>query len=137
MLNTDSFSERLKTVMEFYSISASAFADKISVPRSSISHILSGRNNPSLDFVLKIEENFKEVDLTWLLKGIGNFPHKGGQIEKTETPLLSKSKPTEPEFNFSEPKQNLNSEIPNDDSIIERIIFYYTDGTFKEYIPKK
>ena len=58
MINDSEFSKRLKLVMEYYQLSASAFADKIGVQRSSISHLLSGRNKPSLDFVLKVIKEF-------------------------------------------------------------------------------
>ena len=53
MVNTLKFTSRLKKVMDYHQITASMFADKIGVQRSSISHILSGRNKPSLDFILK------------------------------------------------------------------------------------
>ena len=54
MVNVEKFAERLNKIMDFYEITAGNFADKIEVQRSSISHILSGRNKPSLDFVLKV-----------------------------------------------------------------------------------
>ncbi|NNF73631.1 MAG: helix-turn-helix transcriptional regulator, partial [Flavobacteriaceae bacterium] len=62
MINNDKFSERLHTVMDYHGLSASAFAERIGVQRSSISHILSGRNKPSLDFVMKVLDEFSDVD---------------------------------------------------------------------------
>ena len=53
MINTEDFIKRLQKVIDYYGESASSFAEKIGVQRSSISHILSGRNKPSLDFILK------------------------------------------------------------------------------------
>ncbi len=76
MINNLDFAHRLNKVMDYYQLSAAAFADKISVQRSSISHLLSGRNRPSLDFVLKVLEEFKDVELYWLLNGKGSFPKK-------------------------------------------------------------
>ena len=58
MVNVDQFAERLKIVMNEYELSAALFAEKINVQRSSISHILSGRNKPSLEFVLKVLKVF-------------------------------------------------------------------------------
>ena len=58
MLNQDDFINRLQTIMDYYSVNASYLADYIGVPRSSISHILSQRNKPSLDLILKITEKF-------------------------------------------------------------------------------
>ena len=55
--------ERLKVILDYYNLTSSSFAEKIDVPRSSISHLLSGRNKPSLDFILK-----KFVNLQYLNK---------------------------------------------------------------------
>jgi len=128
MINNTEFAERLTMIMKFYQLSASAFADKIQVPRSSISHLLSGRNKPSLDFVLKVVKEFDEVELYWFLNGKGTFP-------KTAT-----SSPA-PHQVVSEPLKNVAS-IPDQErkypnthaKSIERIVIFYNDGTFKEYI---
>ena len=74
MVNTAAFKERLEQILSHYEMTASAFADAIGVQRSSISHLLSGRNKPSLDFVLKVVREFPEVNLYWLLNGKGVFP---------------------------------------------------------------
>ena len=76
MVNIPEFTSRLKKVIDFHQLTASMFADKIGVQRSSISHILSGRNKPSLDFILKVIAEFNEVDMYWLLNGKGTFPKK-------------------------------------------------------------
>ena len=57
--------------------------------RSSLSHLLSGRNKPSLDFILKIIEEFPEVDLYWILNGKGTFPKSENKIIETSpsTPI--------------------------------------------------
>ena len=74
MINVVEFAERLKVIMNYYELSAAQFAEKLEVQRSSISHILSGRNKPSLDFVLKILKMFPGVELYWMLNGVGKFP---------------------------------------------------------------
>ena len=90
MINTEKFSKRLQKVIDYYGESASSFADKIGVQRSSISHILSGRNKPSLEFVLKILSSYPEVELYWLLNGKGDFPSLNtSEEEKIDTPSLS------------------------------------------------
>ena len=68
--------DRIKLILDFYNLSASTFADMIDVPRSSISHLLSGRNKPSLDFIIKVEKAFDDVELEWLVDGKGMFPKK-------------------------------------------------------------
>ena len=82
MVNIDDFIKRLQIILDYYGLSASAFADRIDVQRSSISHLLSGRNKPSLDFILKVIEIFPEVDLYWILNGKGNFPKSEKKYEE-------------------------------------------------------
>ena len=69
MLNIDAFIDRLEQLMENHQLNAASFSEKIGVQRSSLSHILSRRNKPSLDFILKIQAQFDEVDFDWLLVG--------------------------------------------------------------------
>jgi len=61
MINKEEFTERLTTILKYYNLSAASFAEKIEVQRSSISHLLSGRNKPSLDFVLRTIHVFKDL----------------------------------------------------------------------------
>ena len=90
MVNSKDFIDRLKKVMEHEQLSASTFADKVGVQRSSISHILSGRNKPSLEFILKILSSFPDVELYWLLNGKGEFPsNQNSTVIQTEIPNLS------------------------------------------------
>ena len=89
MVNTDDFIKRLEILLDYYSISASVFADKIGVQRSSLSHLLSGRNKPSLDFILKIIEVFPDIDLYWILNGKGTFPKSDDKIETKNSYLYS------------------------------------------------
>ena len=117
MVNTEDFIKRLERILEFYGLSASAFADKIQVQRSSISHLLTGRNKPSLEFVLKVVKTFPEVNLYWLLNGKGNFPAKAA---------------VSPTFPESVPIQAERSSIP-ESKTIQKIIIFYEDGSFKTF----
>ncbi len=122
MVNTTEFIERLQKVIDFYDETASGFAEKIGVQRSSISHILSGRNKPSLDFVMKVLHSYPEVELYWLLNGKGSFP-KANQISES------------PSSNFTETTQETTSNPSEVNSDIEKIVIFYRDGTFKSYKP--
>lgn len=132
MINNNEFALRLKKVLEFYQLSASAFADKIKVQRSSISHLLSGRNKPSLDFVLKVLHEFNEVELYWLLNGKGSFPVKNTKIDSPTT-LFDSNTDSQQETN----KKGIAESIIKNNSLgtkqIERIIIFYTDGSFSDY----
>lgn len=117
MVNTEDFIKRLERILQFYSLSASAFADKIQVQRSSISHLLTGRNKPSLEFVLKVVKTFPEVNLYWLLNGKGTFPAKA---------VIS---PASPE---KIPMKTEKSSTP-ESKTIQKIIIFYEDGSFKAF----
>lgn len=117
MVNTTAFVERLEELLSYYGLSASSFADRIGVQRSSISHLLSGRNKPSLEFVMRVVKTFPEVNLYWLLNGKGSFPQQQHQT----TP--------------SAPAQKKDKAKTIADPQIEKIIVFYKDGTFKTYKP--
>lgn len=118
MVNSIDFTKRLERILAYYELSATAFANAIGVQPSSISHLLSGRNKPSLDFVLKVIRHYPEVNLYWLLNGKGDFP--AGKI--------SESAPS-PSATYA------NKNTPKDNGDIEKIIIFYTDGSFKKYKP--
>ncbi|MCH3924787.1 MAG: helix-turn-helix domain-containing protein [Bacteroidales bacterium] len=65
--------ERILQIMTNYGLNAGQFADKLGVQPSSISHILSGRNKPSLDFVTKLLKSFPDIDYMWLVMGKGSM----------------------------------------------------------------
>ncbi len=64
---------RVKQVIETKAYTPSRFADHVGVPRATISHILSGRNKPSLEVVQKILEAFPDISAEWLVKGKGTL----------------------------------------------------------------
>lgn len=157
MVNTDDFIKRLEIILDYFSLNASSFADKIGVQRSSMSHLLSGRNKPSLDFILKIIDVFPDVDLYWILNGSGSFPkiNKENILNKNTISEDLKSTTTPPsslEISpldlFSEIKNPMatNSietqktenttlhKMSNSDNL-EKIVFFYKNGTFKVYSP--
>jgi len=138
MINIEAFTKRLQKVIDYYGESASSFAEKIGVQRSSISHILSGRNKPSLDFVLKILEAFPEVELYWLLNGKGTFPKSDPDLFSTPTPTVQESQKPLDNNNDTKPidvATPILNHLKNEDNSksIERIVIFYSDGTFKNY----
>lgn len=124
--------------------------------RSSLSHLLSGRNKPSLDFILKILDVFPEVDLYWVLNGKGTFPKSESENDVNipsptpivETPLLETKMEITPDL-FSETLPNKKNQVEEKLRIslsnmqnpvldktnleIDRIVIFYKNGTFKTY----
>lgn len=68
-----SLNERISKIIEYSHLTPSEFADEIDVQRSSISHITSGRNKPSLEFIIKIKSRFPELLWDWLVTGEGEM----------------------------------------------------------------
>ena len=139
MLNINAIVERIEEIRSNHQLSAAAFASKIGVQRSAMSHILSGRNKPSLEFLMKVYEAFDDVELEWLI--IGSY---------TPTPQKSKSdlfnpvevdKPQTPSVEYLTTEkienQKQTSIILEESASPKEIIYIYGDGSFERFTPKK
>lgn len=123
MLNYDAIVSRIKKVIEDHDLNAASFAEKIGVQRSGISHILSGRNKPSLEFLSKIQATFEEVEYDWLL--LGNAP----PTEQAPTTLFENTV-VKPEEKKTEPEMTLHKNSEHA-APIKEIIYVYEDDSFK------
>ena len=123
MFDQQEFIARIQKIMNYYSLTASALADQLGVLRSSISHLLSERNKPSLDFVLKIINKYPEIDLYWLLYGKGTFPKEEVQNPKESIPNEIMFPPS------LEEKSYVKQEVLEEKEI-QKIVFFYKDKTF-------
>lgn len=126
--------ERIKVIMTANRLNAGTFADKIGIQRSNMSHVLTGRNKPSLDFVEKVLLAFPRVNAHWLIFGglsKQNEPNSG------ESPIpsakrLGANKSESSVLNVAEnPTANINKEVTN--KKIVKVITFYDDFTFDEY----
>ena len=105
----EDINKRIQKLLIQKGLSASEFSKKINIQRSSVSHILNGRNKPSLEVITKICKVFPDVKLNWLVLG-----------ENDENP-------PDPTLNKSKNIQNSNT------SEVEKIILFLKDGTFKTF----
>lgn len=110
----DPVAERIEAIIEEKGYTHSAFAKAIGVQRANISHMLSGRNRPSLELVQRILSTFPELDSERLLLGA---PARKDQMAKEE-----------------EEKEDIFPEKPSNKRI-ERVVVCYRDGTFASYEP--
>lgn len=115
------FGDRIRTIIKVNNLTTSAFADRIGVQRSGVSHILNGRNRPSMDFLLKVLEAFPRVDAQWLLTG--KSPKESNIAPEVEY--------GEPDVKEESPKKEVAS-----DGEIEKIVIFFKDGTFEVHKPK-
>jgi len=133
MLNIDAFLKRLEQLMENHQLNAAAFAEKIGVQRSSVSHILSRRNKPSLEFILKVQAEFTEADFDWLLLGARK------KSSPTSNQLLvdqGKVDELEADKSINSPQKSISTSLDVFDTEVLQIIQTYKDGTFRVFLPK-
>lgn len=105
--------ERLTKWMKDKGVSAKNLATEIGVQPSAISHILSGRNKPGFDFIEKLIRSFPDLDLNWLISGIEDNvkpDHREEVVEHDE------------------------SASKKDRGAVRRIVIFYADGTFEDYV---
>lgn len=143
--------DRILKVMEQEGLTPSKFAESIGIQRSAMSHIISGRNNPSLDVLLKILEKFTYIDSDWLLFGKGNMRKEEAYME----PDLFNHTPVNPPgvLSLAENRRENGLQLAGNSSkppVIEKVIpvespakkvskimIFYTDNTYDTFIPEK
>ncbi|MFK8267362.1 helix-turn-helix domain-containing protein [Capnocytophaga cynodegmi] len=135
MVNSSDFTKRLQKVMDYYGLSASAFADALEIQRSSISHLLSERNKPSLDFILRLVSKFPEVDIYWITQGKGKFPisqafSPNSGKDSFQTNLFDEKRNITEKKELNNPIEVISS-IPKPDKKVKKIIFFYDDNSFQ------
>ena len=128
--------DRIVKIIELEEISSSKFADEIGVQRSSISHILSGRNKPSLDFINKILSRYRNINADWLLTGRGEIHKEFKHEYKHEEEEINTNTNNEPAYNNTQQEAPLQQVIEKKKNIT-RIVVYYDDNSFEELFPEK
>ncbi len=139
----------IKSFIVSKNLSPSKFADEIGVQRSSISHILSGRNKPSLDIVQKIIRRYPEIGTDWLLEE-PPAPEPIRPVLSAAPALSTNSNSTQsvnrdhmplPAYNQQEEKEQYEPEnVPaavTADKQIVKVLVFYNDGTFAEFSPTR
>ena len=133
--------ERILKVMETEGYSQAQFAAEIGIQRAAMSHIISGRNNPSLDVLLKILRRFPSVSTDWLLFGNGPMTKSAQPAAPAENTTV----PTDSNVAFAdsiasslvhqEKERVVTVEKPA--KTISKIMVFYTDNTFDTYTLEK
>ncbi len=132
---------RIQKLIDKQKLTATQFANEIGVQRSAVSHLLSGRNKPSLDFVLKIKNRFPEINLEWLLLGSGKMIEVGQKdnlvTENRQENLLKDELNLETVKKTSNENEARETEIPFSVAKSEDPPPYHSLGLEKEKSPQK
>ncbi len=160
--------DKIKQILIDKNLTPSYFADEIGVQRSSISHILSGRNRPSFDIIQKIIRRFPELGYEWIMEEDNPSPGQSvpsgynsnnrglnrSVVERTDrfnaghsanqSPGIRSQRNEIPAANYSVQQIPVDLPVtheppitvgPNTEKKVERILIFYTDGSFREYTP--
>jgi transcriptional regulator with XRE-family HTH domain len=138
--------ERVLKLIIHLGYTATKFADEIGVQRSGISHILSGRNQPSYDFIVKILNKYNDLDAEWLILGKGEMLKPNKHKEIAASPIKSSNYSTKSDNDlFTFPDDKMESQLNSRNNtekvtyvtIVNRVIILSSDGTFDVYNPAK
>lgn len=150
--------DRIKIIMERESMASGAFAESIGIQQSTLSHILNGRNNPSLDVIMKIHQRYSDIKLEWLLYGQGNMSTEqvnsnsiGGDYLPSlfdENPVIQAGEPVESknrketglENSQNTPKEIVKQEIryiEKPSRKITEIRIFFDDNTYETFRGEK
>jgi len=125
----DPLTQRMLEFIEASGMSKSEFADAIGLNRSILSHILSGRNKPSLAIVEKMAMTFESLDLYWLLLG----------TQRESRIALPPPDPQEMATSKDQPSVQAPLLKPESEATFssETLLVLHTDGTYLRYTPRK
>ena len=145
--------------MRAKNITARQFAEEIGIQPSGMSHILGGRNNPSLDFAVKVLKRYPEIDANWLLLGKGAMYGEGESLSseptahqsaepmpqqevKGETYAESKVEDYQATYVAVPPQEVERKEVVEDDELLDeesqpvRMLLIYSDNTYEVLTPR-
>lgn len=143
--------DRILKFLSSEQLSPAKFADDIGVQRSSISHILSGRNNPSFDFIQKMLQKYPRLNAEWLVIGRGEMyktaliqgnlfeqPKREEKTVKNAAPLQTVPEPFSLQNSRQLPEMpsNIEASKSKKNKAIERVLIFYSDHSLEEYKPE-
>ena len=149
--------DRIEKVMLVEKLTATQFAAEIGIKTPTLSHILSGRNNPSLDVLKKILERYRTISSDWLILGVGQMYRVSRQ---SQTPTLFENQEESDSNSERYAQKKVEKNVADESTIykkipvelpvtaiepslitekskkIKNIIIYYDDSTFQEFVEK-
>ena len=141
--------DRISHIIRAKNLTAAEFAIQLGIQPSNVSHLLSGRNNPSLDFVKKLKETFPEYNLDWIVMGQGPITVSDSfKKPVAETLSVGKQESSTEQSEIVEDFQGTLFDAQNmveakeekpivtSKAVLKKIIMVYSDHTFEEMLPR-
>jgi transcriptional regulator with XRE-family HTH domain len=131
--------DQIQEILRREDLTSSQFADKIGVQRSSVSHVISGRNKPGFDFIHKILDAFPGISAEWLITGYGDMYKQRKVPGALFDGPFSETSPAKEEPKLSPKVETAGLKSVSQEPVklmkreVERVIVFYTDKTFREY----
>ena len=149
--------DRIEQLMMSEGLNAVQFAAETGIKSATISHILNGRNNPSLDVLKRIVDRYRNISSDWLFLGVGPMYRQKSQpqtlslfenqtenveipdsyvdknIEKNVSEKISVQEKKDEQLEKSDTPLIIPPQISKS---VHKIIVYYSDNTFEEFLPK-
>ena len=134
----DQIDKRLRLLLENERLTSSQFAKIVGYRPSSISHILSGRNKPGFDFIQEILKKFDNINPEWLILGRGEMYRTTDEVvnDDKEPSVREGIKAGKVESEPDSPYVS-NVKVKTDGKVIVKVLIFYSDQTFTEYIPSE
>jgi len=146
-MENDEMKDRIAHIIRAKNLTAAEFAVRLGIQPSNISHLLSGRNNPSLDFVRKLKETFPEYNLDWIIFGKGPMtvsepfvvtppPAETNSSDSQEQEITPNPPVEVPSSVEKDPILFEESPISTSQSGLKQLILVYPDNTFEVLSPR-
>ena len=131
--------DRIAHIIRAKNLTAAEFALRLGIQPSNVSHLLAGRNNPSLEFVKKLKETFPEYNLDWIVFGKGPmtvsepFVEQKTVAESAEQPSVLQNMTAKPADGnlFAAENEPFVPHLPTNKDNLKHIILVYSDNSFE------
>ena len=134
----ENFKDRLDHILRSKNLTAKKFAELMEIQPSNVSHLLSGRNKPSIDFLIKLKEVFPEYSFDWIIMGRKPITINDPTPSVSDTQEIKidvNDDNTVMEFDEIDEKVDEKQPIKTDNKDVEKILLIYSDKTYDVLLP--
>lgn len=134
----EDFKDRLDHILRSKNLTAKKFAELMEIQPSNVSHLQSGRNKPSVDFLIKLKEVFPEYSFDWIIMGRKPITINDPTpmvSESQDVKIEEKSEEKIIEFDDFVEEKYENQPVKTENKEVEKILMIYTDKTFDVLLP--